>query len=260
MGLIVVAVLAAQVGAAWALARWLAAPRSRAHLALVCAGTVPFAGAGLAAAAILVDGRGSPRLADQGGARRRPGRRALGATSAPLLDRLTGGPTERRAALTLLASTGDADAVATLRWLIARGSPEAVVEAALAIDELGQRREQRVAELRAIAARDPSPDHLVAAADAITDLVLTGLADPTVVPRLASEARDLYRNADAQVPRRTAALVERWARLELAAARPQEALVLLSLEREPADTETAARLLSLRRDAVFAARERAVVT
>jgi len=246
--------LAVQLAATWWFVRRRGAPASRAQLALVCAGTMPLLGVALALAAVGL--RGSGRLAGNPvtPVRLRPGRLALGATGAPLLDRLTGSAAERRNALAGLTRNGDAEAVATLRWLIARGSPDAVVEAALAIDELAHRREQRARELCAAAEREPSFERLRAAADALADLVVSGLADPTLVPRIAADAGDLYRRADAMRGRRHAAMIERWARLELAAARPREALALLSMEREAADPDTAARLLDLRRDAAFAAR------
>jgi hypothetical protein len=59
----------------------------------------------------------------------------------PLIDRLMSADlTERQAAMLQLIEAGGSEATLLLEWVVEHGSPDVVLEAALALDELDQRR------------------------------------------------------------------------------------------------------------------------
>jgi tetratricopeptide (TPR) repeat protein len=171
-----------------------------------------------------------------------------------VLDRLlSGDPAERLEALVTLASAGDADAVAVLRWAIEHGPSDVVLDAALTLEEIELRNEARLASTGEQLGDADEAEHALAAAEAAATPVLSRVADATVVPRLAEQARAHYQRALAAAPERAGEIVERLARLELAAGRPRAALELL--ERLPEPSGEGDRLAQLRDDVAFAARE-----
>ena len=59
----------------------------------------------------------------------------------PLIDRLMSADlSERQAAMLQLIEAGGSEATLLLEWVVEHGSPDVVLEAALALDELDQRR------------------------------------------------------------------------------------------------------------------------
>ncbi len=58
----------------------------------------------------------------------------------PIIDRLMSPDVaERQAAMLQLIDSGDAAAITVLRWVLEHGTPDVVLEAALALDEIDQR-------------------------------------------------------------------------------------------------------------------------
>lgn len=166
----------------------------------------------------------------------------------PILERLlSSDPEERLAALVVLSTRADASSVAMLRWVVERGGPEAVLDAALTIEEIDLRTEQELDAAERAARANATLEHVLAAGDAAAAGILSGSADPAIVPVLAARARDHYRRALAMTTTTgRAAIARRLARVELAAGRPHAALELAAVDddHEP----------DLRDDVRFAAR------
>jgi hypothetical protein len=234
------------------------ASSSRRILAATVSFLVPIVGLGLAS---LV------RRARGGGVAPEPERALVGARGltpadvrmvgelAPLLDRLMSTDAgERLAALVMLSRSADADAVRMLRWAVEHGSSEVVLDAALTLEELDLRREQRLEAASARFRAEPGFDSAMAAADAAASGVLDGLADPVTVPALAEQARSSYLYALSVDASRASEIEERMARLELAASRPLEALELIRQLGERLGVAAAFGLAPLRDAAAFAAR------
>jgi hypothetical protein len=161
---------------------------------------------------------------------------------------------ERLAALVCLSGSADANAVAVLRWTLEHGSPEAVLDAALTLEELDLRREAQLeAASRAYGAR-PSYETALDLGDAAAAGLKNGLADPMATPALAEQARSGYLAALEADPRARRTIEERLAQLELAAGRPSEALEYLGRLVDDAELESALELELLRDAAAFAAR------
>lgn len=175
----------------------------------------------------------------------------------PLLERLlSSDPPERLSALVVLSQKGDAEAVEMLRWTLENGSPEAVLDAALVLEELELEWERRrqSAERAVIEAADA--DRAVAAADAAAAGILTGLADPAIAPALAERARKYYRMAVRLAPERESDIDVRLARLELMIGNPRAALKLTERARDRLEgEEVPGELSALATRARFAARE-----
>lgn len=126
-------------------------PRTRRWLCAASLLAVPGAGAGVALAVLFTEGRGSADpLTFLREARRelpsRPGRVPQPAIPLSPCDALGAGDLEkRRAALTALARRSDPEAVTILRWAAAGSDPDLAVSAALALDEISERAEHRLA-------------------------------------------------------------------------------------------------------------------
>lgn len=158
----------------------------------------------------------------------------------------------RRATIARLVDRAGADDIAILRWAHRQPDPEISVEAALALEEIGQRFEQRLRTARSAASTKPAP--AAAHAEVVTTIsegVLTGIVDTILVRKLLIEARRHHLMAIVQDPTLTEKLAIAMARLELAARRPARALGLL---RSVSDS-TSRELVELRREAAYAARK-----
>lgn len=177
----------------------------------------------------------------------------------PLLERLlSSDPPERLSALVVLSQKSDAEAVDMLRWTLENGSPEAVLDAALVLEELELDWERRRHAAERAVIEKPDASRAVAAADAAADGILTGLSDPAIAPVLAERARKYYRMAVKLAPERERDIDLRLARLELAVGNPRAALKLTERARarlEDGD-EVPEELSRLADRARFAARQR----
>ena len=171
----------------------------------------------------------------------------------PVLDRLlSGDPAERLEALVALSSTGDAAAVAVLRWALEHGPSDVVLDAALTLEEIELRGEARAALARELLGTEDA-DRALAAGDATATLVHDGIVDPAIASLYLEQARTYYQLALQWAPERWIEIEERRARLELAAGQPREALEIL--DRLLADCDDLDRITRLRDDAAFAARD-----
>lgn len=232
---------------------------SRRALALALVGTVPIAGIPLGFVTLAArGGGGSPAFEQPDLEPEACARIAVPRDDRSVVDRLSGSRNDRRAAVATLAHRGNADAVATLRWVIERGDPDAVVDAALALQEVEDRHAARVSSDQAEADKQQTWRHAMAAADRVAEAIHTELADPSAVPRVCAAARTLYETAaERAAPEVPAVLAERWAALELAAMRPEAALEILD-RGAPVTHADAPRLAALRSDVEFAARRSSV--
>lgn len=176
----------------------------------------------------------------------------------PILERLLASdPAERLSALVVLSQRADTAAVTLLRWTIEYGSAEAVLDAALTLDELDLRWERRLEETERAVRAEPTYEHALEAADTAAAGILTGLADPAIAPDLAVQARKHYRLAAKLAPERPPEIDLHLAELELAMANPQHALELAERVRATmAPEDVPDELLDLAEKARFAARER----
>ena len=231
---------------------------SRRMLAVALAGTIPVAGAALAVIAARLGGRGSSPAFCQPAAVPARGRDEylrLLRDQAPLLHRLSGPREDRLGALAEVARDGGPAAVSALRWVIERGEPDAVVDAALTLEQM---LEVHLDEATAWRERGDAiqVEDLARRARRITGAVESGLADAVIAPRVAGLARDLYVEAERRLGTLPARLAASWARLELRAMRPDAALAVLDRCERPAagDDATALEVERARGDAAFAAR------
>lgn len=186
--------------------------------------------------------------------------RRLGELPSSLERLLSNDPAERLAALVHLSANGDSSAVAVLRWTIDHGSSEAVLDAALTLEELNLREEARLDAARQRLTEQPTFEHALAAGDAATTGLFNGIVDPALAPSLADEARTCFELALQLQPSGHAEVEERLARLELMAVRPQVALERLSRLGTVGDAEVAVRLEALRDEAAFQTRNFAMLS
>lgn len=163
---------------------------------------------------------------------------------------VSGNVDARRATIARLVDRAGADDIAILRWAHRQPDPEISVEAALALEEIGQRFEQRLRSARAAASANPTPAAHAEVVTAISDGVRTGIVDTILVRKLLVEARRHHLMAIVEDPTLTEKLAVAMARLELAARRPARALGLLRALRDTTSRE----VLELRREAAYAAR------
>jgi hypothetical protein len=234
--------------------------RSRKLLAMVLCAVIPVAGPLLAF--IVARARGGrvltldqldPGIASRGAFAQMRRSADLSASLEKLMSPIA---EERMGALVKVSMAGDARAVAQLRWTIEHGTREAVLDSALTLEELSLRCEKRRDAALKHFESSPSFASAFAAAEACAHGVLTGLADDASLPALANQARELYLQALQLEPARANEVEEPLARLELAAARPGEALAIIErlAGREQQGGAIAQRLRQLRDQAAFAAR------
>lgn len=230
---------------------------SRRALAFTLAVTVPGLGPTLAVLAIAVRGAGtSPALrhAAQPAERERDEYARLARDEAPLLYRLSGSRAERRAALSELARDESPAAVAALRWVLERGEEDAVIDAALTLEQMTDAGMSEIAAGRMLFS-EAGPEDLVHLGDRVAGMIESGLAEPSTARRLAGVAREFYRAAEERgiLPGRVTAA---WARLELRAMHPADALAVLDRHPPTDDDEykVVLDMIRVRRDALFASR------
>lgn len=123
-------------------------------------------------------------------------------------------PEERLDALVRLACANDANAITLLRWTVQHGSREAMLEAALTLEELDRQRVRLLDEAAHAFEERPSFGTAVAAGDAAVVGIHNGLADRAMIPTLAERARAWYRYAQMVDPARAVELDARIALLE----------------------------------------------
>lgn len=127
------------------------------------------------------------------------------------LDRLMSVPDERLDALVCIAGSNDANAITLLRWTVQHGTREAMLEAALTLEELDVQRARRLDEAARAFEEQPSFATAVAAGDAALAGIVNGLADRAMLPTLAERARAWFRYAQMVAPSRGGELVNRMA-------------------------------------------------
>jgi hypothetical protein len=165
---------------------------------------------------------------------------------------LDGGPEERRAVLSALTRRADADALVMLRWALGAPDPDLAVEAALALEDINASFEARLAAARREARERPSFEAAMAAAEVAAHAIDAGIADPSLVPLLAHEARSMFEEAARLDPVRHDAVALARAKLELAVLRPDTALACIDGALATAANEGRGALLALRDEAVLA--------
>jgi hypothetical protein len=189
------------------------------------------------------------------------------AVALPSCEALSAGTVEeRRAIIATLVRRADAEAVALLRWALGASDPDLAVDAALALEEMTASFDARLAACReALAAARaaaegsapgpaaglPAAEAALAAADLITHAVDVGVADPALVPALASEAREDYALAAADPAQADAVAIGR-TQLELGALRPDTALACIDAALPAASPDARPTLLALREEALLA--------
>jgi hypothetical protein len=157
--------------------------------------------------------------------------------------------------------------VALLRWALGASDPDLAVDAALALEEMTASFDARLSACReALAAAQggateretaapvatlPASEAALAAAELITHAIDVGVADPALVPALASEARDDYALAGADSTQAGAVAIGR-TQLELGALRPDTALACIDAALPGVGPEIRPVLLSLREEALLA--------
>ena len=207
------------------------------------------------------------------------------AAALPSCEALSAGTVEeRRAIIATLVRRADADAVALLRWALGASDPDLAVDAALALEELTASFDARLAACRdalaaarsgdvgagaadtvaaaAVPATAPpesgamtaglaASEAALAAAELITHAIDVGVADPALVPALASEAREDYALAAADKDQSDMVAIGR-TQLELGALRPDTALACIDAALPTAGADARPLLISLREEALLA--------
>lgn len=231
------------------------ASRERRALASTLAVSVPVLGPLAAIWLEAVTGRGgADLLVDLGPVRRRMDGSEIArrlTASLPPCEAIVGDNVEaRRATIGRLVERASADDIAILRWAHRQPDSEISLEAALALEEIGQRFEQRLRAARDAANTSPSPGAHAEIVLAISDAVRKNIVDSVLVPKLLVEARRHHLVAVVQDPALTETLAISLARLELAARQPGRALgVLCTIA-----GSTSSELIELRREAAYATR------
>ena len=205
------------------------------------------------------------------------------AAALPSCEALSAGTVEeRRAIIATLVRRADAEAVALLRWALGASDPDLAVDAALALEELTASFDARLAACRdalaaarsadagvgaagtaaAVPATAPpeagamtaglaASEAALAAAELITHAIDVGVADPALVPALASEAREDYALAAADKDQSDMVAIGR-TQLELGAQRPDTALACIDAALPTAGADARPLLISLREEALLA--------
>jgi len=160
---------------------------------------------------------------------------------------------ERRAILATLTRRADAEALAILRWALGAPDPELAIEAALALEDVSATFEARLEAARREVRERPSFGAALRAAEIVARAIDAGIPDPSLVPSLARDARELFTQAAELDPARHDVAALGRARLELLVLRPDSALACIDQALPTAGDEHRAELKELREDAVLAA-------
>jgi hypothetical protein len=162
------------------------------------------------------------------------------------------GDEEHWATLAALTRRGDADTVRLLRWLTT-ASPSTAVDAALALEELAMRFDAGLESRRVELAEGPSAASAFEEGLFIAHAMASGLVDPVMLGGRAREARRCFAMAIELEPARAEEITLAWARMEVAAMRPEVALQLVegALERAGNGSRIDA-LVGLREEVRFA--------
>jgi hypothetical protein len=234
------------------------APSER-GLAAALAFTLPLVGMPLAALALGTVGRSE--LGQQEPGESPPDARPLDpeevrrmAEALPCCEALLAGTIEeRRAILATLTRRADANALALLRWALGAPDPELAIEAALALEDVSATFESRLDAARREVRERPSFNAALAAADTVARAIDAGIPDPSLVPSLARDAREMYELAAQLEPARHDVAALGRARLELMVLRPDSALACIDQALGTTSGERRDALLALRGDAALAA-------
>jgi hypothetical protein len=164
---------------------------------------------------------------------------------------------QRRAMLSALSRRGDRSAVALLRWALTCDDAELAVEAALALEEMSTLFEDRLAAVRAELGARPSYEAALDAGRTIAAAMEAGIVDGPLLGQLAGEGRRSFALAVELRPQAEPEVAPAWARLELAAMRPDAALRVVdqALQQAGTDGEACARLYPLREEALLASHD-----
>lgn len=179
----------------------------------------------------------------------------LAAGQPSLLDRLLSlRSDERLGAIVALSHRGDERASSLLRWVVLHGDRDAVLDAALTLEDLELRWERRRDSAIDALRESPTFERALGAADATAEGIYFGLADRAICGELAARARALYDRAVELDPSMAAVVGVRRARLELAAGDPLLALSLLDRHCAGLSRSERVEALVLRSRAAFAGR------
>jgi hypothetical protein len=165
---------------------------------------------------------------------------------------LAGEVEERRAIIATLTRRADGDALALLRWALGAPDADLAVEAALALEDVNATFEARLDGWRREMRERPSFEAALGAAETVLHAIEAGIADPSLVPSLAHEARGFFDEAGRLEPARYDDVALGRARLELAVLRPDSALACIDGALTTASPGARAELLALRQEAVLA--------
>jgi len=130
------------------------------------------------------------------------------------------------ATLAALTRRGDAASVGLLRWLVNAGTDRSV-DAALALEELSMRFDDGLARRRLALVQAPSAASALEGGIFIARAMLSGLIDPVMLGVRAAEARLCFALARKLAPSRAdEEVMLAWGQMELAAMRPEAALLI----------------------------------
>jgi hypothetical protein len=232
-------------------------PRSRRWLLVALGLTMPVVGSLAAAFPLWGCGRGKlaevmavederpeaalePRIID-----------AVADALAPFEALLVAGAEERRAMIWALGVRADREAIALLRWTLRAAPTEMGLEAALALEDIGNLFEKKLAALRARIEAAPTRATALEAAQQIAHAFDVGLLDPAQYHALVDEARRYFALAEAQDPAAAPEVAMGWSRLELAVLRPDLALEVLDRALPAAAPALGAEMRALREEAAL---------
>jgi hypothetical protein len=215
---------------------------SRRLLAIALTATLPLVGAMMAVLALSV--RGQAQLAEpmppadteappmDANAIRRA------ACALPACEALLAAPAEeRRALIAVLTRRADRSTVEVLRGALTAPNRDLALEAALALEEISATFERRLADARAELTRTPTRAAAMAAGDLVSHAIDARIVDPTLIGPLYAEARRCYALAEELEPAAAPVIAAAWARLELAALKPDLALEIVERALAAGDAE-----------------------
>lgn len=174
----------------------------------------------------------------------------------PLLDRLMSvDPADRLCALETIRKRADREAIRLLRWAISHGHADAVLDAALTLEEVELHWRHELEQAEDHLGEEPCYSAAVRFGDLAVDGITNGLVDDAVVDQLAAQARERYDRAAELDPSRHTDVGLRRARLELVAGEPTAAFDMLESLRSSC-RNWSAELRALRDRARFKIRRR----